>query len=74
MITVSNQFLHERIKLCIFRSIAEQLSERHLITEEEYQTIDKQIDQMEIDLIAGKNKNAKRERTLVEVNHSSLEL
>ena len=65
-VTVSNQIFEERLKICMFRSIAEEMRERHLITEAEFRVISKKIDRMEIDLVTAKPYKEKRNRKLTE--------
>ena len=51
---MDKQQFEERFKIACFRSITKQLREHCLITRAEFKQIQKHLEQMELDLLAGK--------------------
>ena len=63
MKSVNNSRFDELFKISIYRDITEQLLERKLITEREYEKIIHRIDTMEVDLIKPAPANSQHRRT-----------
>ena len=51
MKTINNEMFDELFKISVYRDITEQLRDRSLITDREYEKITRRIDAMEDDLI-----------------------
>ena len=63
MKSVNNSRFDELFKTSIYRDITEQLFERKLITEREYEKIIRRIDLMEVELIKPASVNSQHQRT-----------
>ena len=52
VMSITDQLFDERVRICAFRALTDQLRQRKLITEDEFHRISKKIDCMEMNSVS----------------------